>query len=82
MGLRRHPGEMLREETFPANVAMLYMYGTRKPFFFHTKTWLKNLQNRSDCEVHELNASFHWLSRDEPQKVNELAAGFLERHFP
>ena len=45
---------------------MLYVYGARKPFMFHSPEWLDKLAARPDCAVQGL-ACGHWVMVSEPE---------------
>lgn len=55
---------------------ILYCYGTRKPFMFHSPEWLDRLGRRDGCRVVALDAG-HWLSVESPGEFNAAAANWL-----
>lgn len=63
---------------------MLFVYGTRKPFMFHSQVWCSALAARPHSEVHALRAN-HLVSYEEAADFNELALDWLEmlaeRHY-
>lgn len=62
-----------------ASCRTLYIYGTRKPFMFHTQGWLNTLQRRPGSQVVAMDAG-HWMMRTHAdafnaEVLNWLAAG-------
>ena len=55
---------------------MLFLYGARKPFMFHSRIWAESLAARPGCAVVALETG-HWVMRDRPQAFNEAVAGWL-----
>ena len=56
---------------FEPKVPMLFAYGTKKPFTFHTQAWAEALAARPGNEVHEFPTG-HWVmvqARDEFNKA-------------
>ena len=49
---------------------MLFIYGTRKPFMFHSQTWADGLAARPGCQVVALRTG-HWVMDNDP-------AGFID----
>ena len=43
-----------------AQMPMLFLYGKRKPFNFHSEAWAKRVAATPGCEVHELDGG-HWV---------------------
>jgi pimeloyl-ACP methyl ester carboxylesterase len=61
----------------------LYIFGTRKPFMFHTQAWLDFLQRQQGSKVVAMEAG-HWMMRTHADAFNEevlkwLAAGRAEK---
>lgn len=56
---------------------MLYLYGKRKPFMFHSSEWLQTLQSTPGSAAHGL-ATGHWIMVEQPQVFNDLVLKWLE----
>jgi pimeloyl-ACP methyl ester carboxylesterase len=50
----------------PMPMPMLYVYGARKPFMFHSPEWLEKLAAREGCAVEGLPCG-HWVMVSEPE---------------
>jgi pimeloyl-ACP methyl ester carboxylesterase len=48
---------------------MLFIYGLRKPFMFHSPQWAEDLAARQGCQVLAFDTG-HWVMREEPQRFN------------
>jgi pimeloyl-ACP methyl ester carboxylesterase len=46
---------------------MLFLYGTRKPFMFHSPGWAASLERSDEHRVVGLRAG-HWVMRDRPDE--------------
>jgi cis-3-alkyl-4-acyloxetan-2-one decarboxylase len=57
---------------------MLYIYGARKPFMFHSSRWLETLSARPDCQV-EGFATGHWVMSQEPARFNQVVGQWLAK---
>ncbi|MFO0459901.1 MAG: alpha/beta fold hydrolase, partial [Burkholderiales bacterium] len=55
---------------------MLYLYGTRKPFMFHSPEWLERLAATPGCAVHGLRAG-HWVMRDRAAEFESIVEDWL-----
>jgi pimeloyl-ACP methyl ester carboxylesterase len=55
---------------------MLFVYGTRKPFMFHSPQFAAALSARDDCRVLGLKTG-HWVMREEPQRFDEAVQEWL-----
>ena len=58
------------------NCPMLYVYGTRKPFLFHSPGWAERLAARPGSAVHGLRAG-HWVMRDRAEEFERLVGDWL-----
>jgi len=65
-------------QPFSPLVPMLFVYGTRKPFMFHSREWTDALASRPGCEVHAFRTS-HWVSHTVPDAFNEQVLDWLGR---
>lgn len=57
---------------------LLFIYGTRKPFPFHSRSWIETLEADPDCEVVGVDAT-HWVMLDREDEVAEAIAAFIGR---
>ena len=56
---------------FEPMVPMLFIYGERKPFMFHTREWAQALAAKPGNRV-EAFATGHWVMSKEPRRFNEV----------
>jgi len=56
---------------------MLYIYGKRKKFMFHSPQWLDRLSRSPGCRVLALDAD-HWVMFGQPQEFNRAVQDWLE----
>lgn len=56
---------------------LLYFYGARKPFMFHTPAWLAQLSARPGCEHHGF-ATGHWVMVEQPAEFTEKLVAWLD----
>ncbi len=56
---------------------MLYIYGKRKPFSFHTRSFEAAVQSKPDSRVIAFRSG-HWVMREEPEAFNSAVKGWLE----
>jgi pimeloyl-ACP methyl ester carboxylesterase len=55
---------------------LLFIYGTKKPFMFHSKKWAQQLALQSGSQVLEFRTS-HWVMRDQPNQFNQAVDTWL-----
>jgi len=55
---------------------LLFIYGRRKPFMFHSPEWATGLAAQPGCEVIAADAG-HWVMKDQPTLVNEAILRWL-----
>ncbi|MDE2368778.1 MAG: alpha/beta fold hydrolase [Burkholderiales bacterium] len=55
---------------------MLFFYGTRKPFLFHTSAWALVLAARPGCRVQPMRTG-HWVMLDDPEGFNRALRDWL-----
>lgn len=60
----------------PMPMPMLYVYGTRKPFMFHSPQWLAALDAQPGCRVVALPTG-HWLMTHRAEALNEVIVDWL-----
>ena len=57
---------------------VLYIYGRRKPFMFHSDRWLEQLAATPGCAVQGLDTG-HWVMRQKPTEFNACVRAWLDR---
>lgn len=62
---------------FDPPVPMLFLFGKRKPFMFHSAAWAEALARRPGCRVLGLRTG-HWVMTDAPQAFTEAVVGWLQ----
>ena len=55
---------------------LLFIYGRKKPFMFHSPEWASALTEQPGCEVIALDAG-HWVMRDDLAAVNDALLRWL-----
>ena len=55
---------------------MLFIYGQRKPFMFHSPAWSAALAARPGCAVMGLRAG-HWVMHNQPEAFNQALRDWL-----
>ena len=63
---------------FVPKVPMLFIYGTRKPFMFHSPQWTENLAGKPQCKVVAMETD-HWPMQRQPERFNDVVIGWLEK---
>jgi pimeloyl-ACP methyl ester carboxylesterase len=61
---------------FEPPVPMLFIYGKRKAFLFHTPAWADALAARPGNQVHGLETG-HWVMSQQPQQFNQIVDAWL-----
>jgi pimeloyl-ACP methyl ester carboxylesterase len=69
-------GGMKGVKTFKPEVPMLFLYGERKPFMFHSRAWTERLAARPGCRVVPF-ATGHWIMVAKPKEFNAAVLGWL-----
>jgi pimeloyl-ACP methyl ester carboxylesterase len=69
-------GGLRRVRAFEPAVPMLYLYGQRKPFMFHSQAWLDALAARPGNRVVGLRTG-HWVMLNKPQDFNDEVVRWL-----
>lgn len=66
--------------TAPIRLSMplLFVYGTRKPFMFHSPAWLDKLATREGCAVEALPCG-HWVMLSRPAAFHACVRDWLGR---
>lgn len=62
---------------FEPAVPMLYVYGRRKPFLFHSRAWADALAARPGSRVVEMKTG-HWVMVDAPAAFQATVRGWLQ----
>ena len=65
------------DRVFGENMPLLFLYGKRKPFMFHSERWLNQLDAAPGCETLGLEAG-HWLMRQQPEAFNAAVRRWLD----
>lgn len=60
---------------------MLFVWGTRKPFAFHSRAWADAIGARPGSRVQPLRTG-HWVMCDDPQGFAQLVADWLAADAP
>lgn len=60
------------------NVPLLYCYGERKPFMFHSAKWLALQAGRADCAVQGFPCG-HWVMLNQTEAFNRRLRDWLTR---
>jgi pimeloyl-ACP methyl ester carboxylesterase len=63
---------------FVPKVPMLFIYGTRKPFMFHSPQWTETMAAREGCKVVAMETD-HWPMRRQPERFNDVVISWLEK---
>lgn len=58
-------------------IPILFMFGRRKPFMFHSPRWLAALATTPGCAVHGFDAG-HWLMKQQPAAFNRVLRQWLD----
>ncbi len=70
-----------RLRPFDPTVPMLYLYGQRKPFMFHSRAWADNLAATPGSRVLGLPTG-HWVMLQRPQEFNTALLDWLDATAP
>jgi len=74
-------GSYRAARTFKPSIPMLFVYGTKKPFMFHSPRWAKLVNSGEHSGVVAMDAG-HWVMRDAPEKFNEILKAWLAQSMP
>jgi pimeloyl-ACP methyl ester carboxylesterase len=69
-------GKYKRSRPFRPACPMLYIYGTRKPFMFHSTAWAAELNAQPGSRAVAMKTD-HWPMLREPQAFNQLVLDWL-----
>lgn len=59
-------------------IPMLFLFGARKPFMFHSARWLAALATTPGCAVHGFQAG-HWMMVQKPAEFSRVVRDWLEQ---
>jgi cis-3-alkyl-4-acyloxetan-2-one decarboxylase len=71
-------GQFSGAKSFKPHCPMLYVYGKRKPFRFHSSAWEDALKARPDSRVKAF-ATGHWVMLGDPQGFNQEVLSWLNQ---
>jgi cis-3-alkyl-4-acyloxetan-2-one decarboxylase len=60
---------------------LLFIYGARKPFMFHSPQWLDQIAARADCEAQAFKTG-HWVMVQQPEAFNQSVLMWLRKTDP
>lgn len=66
----------LRRSSPPSGVPMLFVWGQRKPFMFHSRAWADQVRARPGSQVAGLPCG-HWVTHDQAEAFNRLLLDWL-----
>jgi cis-3-alkyl-4-acyloxetan-2-one decarboxylase len=69
-------GGLKNLKVFEPHIPMLYMYGERKPFMFHSRAWAERLAARAGCRVVGLPTG-HWVMVSRAREFTETVSSWL-----
>lgn len=72
----RH-GSYRHKQRFDPPVPMLFVFGTRKPFMFHSSAWAQALAARVGSAVVPMKTG-HWVMNNDPDGFTRVVQGWLE----
>jgi pimeloyl-ACP methyl ester carboxylesterase len=70
-------GGLRNLRVFEPHTPMLYIYGERKPFMFHSRAWAERLAARAGCRVVGLPTG-HWVMITRSQEFNDAVCSWLD----
>jgi pimeloyl-ACP methyl ester carboxylesterase len=70
-------GSYPKQRTLELACPLLFIYGRRKPFMFHSPTWQAGVAAEPGCEVVAMDTG-HWVMRDEPGAVNDAILRWMD----
>ena len=65
-------------KVFKPHCPMLYLYGERKPFMFHSRAWTERLAAQPRCRVIGFGTG-HWIMVQKPREFNDAVLAWLQR---
>lgn len=67
-----------RLRSFAPTMPMLYLYGERKPFMFHSAAWADRVRARPGCRVIGMPTG-HWVMHQQPEAFNAAVLDWLRK---
>jgi cis-3-alkyl-4-acyloxetan-2-one decarboxylase len=74
-------GKFSGAKSFKPHCPMLYLYGKRKPFRFHSQAWEDALNARPGSRVRAFSTG-HWVMLGDPQGFNQEILSWLKQDTP
>lgn len=65
-----------QSKRFAPSCPMLFIYGRRKPFMFHARSWADELQAKPGNQVTEFETG-HWVMTQQPERFNQVVGCWL-----
>ncbi len=69
-------GSYKQVRPFEPPCPLLFVYGTRKPFLFHSPAWAEAQASKPGNRVVALQAG-HWVMKDQPREFNDAVSDWL-----
>ena len=69
-------GGLKQLHQFKPSFPFFYCYATKKPFFFHSASWLNQLQKNTENKVQSFDCS-HWVMVDKADEFNQSVKDWL-----
>jgi pimeloyl-ACP methyl ester carboxylesterase len=74
-------GKFARAKSFKPHCPMLFLYGKRKPFRFHSQAWEDALNASPGSRVRAFSTG-HWVMLGDPQGFNQEVLSWLTQDTP
>jgi cis-3-alkyl-4-acyloxetan-2-one decarboxylase len=71
-------GSFKAAQIFKPAWPMLYIYGRRKPFMFHSQAWAEALANKPGSAAEGFDTG-HWVMAEQPERFNAMVRAWLDR---
>ncbi len=69
-------GGFRKAKRFAPTCPMLFIYGKRKPFMFHSSSWAEDVASGPGCQVIGFDTG-HWVMTGKPAEFNQALATWL-----
>jgi len=69
-------GALRRAKLFTPSCPMLFIYGKRKPFMFHSSGWAEGLASRAGSQAVGFDTG-HWVMIEKPEDFNQAVAAWM-----
>jgi pimeloyl-ACP methyl ester carboxylesterase len=70
-------GGLRNAKPFDPPMPLLYIYGERKPFMFHSTAWAQRVAARAPNRIIALPTR-HWVMHERPREFNQAVLGWLQ----